>query len=215
MPSALLAIFVLFHNGIKSSFNPKIYFKGRYFSDNVFKKNQTDRFMLGKPVHDLNFGINIKFSSDFEGYTILNVDETWLGMADFRRRKWKVHGTTNSHAILQVRPRITMITGLDTKGNIYVSLLQSNSNSKVLELFFQNLVKKLSDERRYWRKDTVVLLDNAAYHKSGAAMKMFEKLQIPLIFTGPHSYDAAPIELLFAAFKSEDINPRCVATGKK
>ena len=27
-------------SGIKSSFNPKIYFKGRYFSENVFLKNQ-------------------------------------------------------------------------------------------------------------------------------------------------------------------------------
>ena len=27
---------------------------------------------------------------------ILNVDETWRGMCDFRRRKWRVPGTTNS-----------------------------------------------------------------------------------------------------------------------
>ena len=26
---------------------------------------------------------------------LLNVDETWLGMSDFRRRKWKAKGTTN------------------------------------------------------------------------------------------------------------------------
>ena len=27
---------------------------------------------------------------------VLNVDETWLGMSDFRRMKWRVKGTTNS-----------------------------------------------------------------------------------------------------------------------
>ena len=26
----------------------------------------------------------------------LNIDETWLGMSDFRRRKWQAPGTTNS-----------------------------------------------------------------------------------------------------------------------
>ena len=52
----------------------------------------------------------------------LNVDETWLGMTDFRRMKWQVPGTTNSVAKLEVAPRVTMILGLDTLGNIYVSL---------------------------------------------------------------------------------------------
>ena len=29
---------------------------------------------------------------------IINVDETWLGMTDFRRRKWRAPGSTNSVA---------------------------------------------------------------------------------------------------------------------
>ena len=33
---------------------------------------------------------------DFNKKTIINVDETWLGMSDFRRRKWRFPGTTNS-----------------------------------------------------------------------------------------------------------------------
>jgi len=58
-------------------------------------------------------------------------------------------------------------------------------------------------------------LDNAPYHKSAAALKVLEDLSVPVIFTGPHSYDAVPVELLYAAFKSRDINPRHVPTGKK
>jgi len=145
----------------------------------------------------------------------LNVDETWLGMSDFRRQKWRAHGTTNSVPQLQLNPRISMITGLDSEGKIYLSLLQSNSNSKVMEIFFRQLVKKLDRERRNWRRDTVIILDNAPYHTSGASLKIFEDLNLPLLFTGPHSYDAAPCELLFAAFKSRDINPRHVQMGKR
>jgi len=73
-------------DGIKSTFNPKIYFKGRYFSNNVFLKNETDRFMLDKPEHDLNFGIHIKFNPDFEGYTLLNVNNNEEGS-----EMWKTH----------------------------------------------------------------------------------------------------------------------------
>jgi len=100
----------------------------------------------------------------------LNVDETWLGMSDFRRQKWRAHGTTNSVPQLQLNPRISMITGLDSEGKIYLSLLQSNSNSKVMEIFFRQLVKKLDRERRNWRRDTVIILDNAPYHTSGASL---------------------------------------------
>ena len=52
----------------------------------------------------------------------LNVDETWLGMSDFRRMKWQAPGTTNSVAKYEISPRITMILGLDTRGNVYLTL---------------------------------------------------------------------------------------------
>ena len=57
------------------------------------------------------------------GRLIINIDETWLGMTDFRRRKWRVNKDFNSVAKLQVVPRISMIIGVDTGGKIYVSLI--------------------------------------------------------------------------------------------
>ena len=82
---------------------------------------------------------------------IINIDETWLGMSDFRRMKWSVKGDTNSVPMVQVQPRISMIMGIGTNGAIYASLLQANSNSKVMELFFRAFVKKLDSERKNWR----------------------------------------------------------------
>ena len=107
-----------------------------------------------------------------------------------------------------------MITGLDTNGQIYISLLQSNSNAKIMEIFFHSLTRILDKERANWRENTVILVDNAAYHSSPHTLKVFKELNIPVLFTGPHSYDGAPCELFFAAFKKVDINPRRVATGK-
>ena len=150
-----------------------------------------------------------------EKKNFINIDETWLGMSDFRRQKWRVHGSTNSVPQLQIVPRISMILGLDQKGKTYLSLIQSNSNSKVMEIFFRQLVIKLNKEGADWRKDTVIILDNAPYHTSTSILKIYEDLKIPIMFSGPHSYDTAATELTFAAFKSRDINPRHVKMGKR
>ena len=129
---------------------------------------------------------------------------------------------------LQVVPRISVIVGLDTSGKVYLSLLQTNSNEKIMEIYFHALTKKLESENPNFRRTTVLMLDNgksrisfvnpiyflARYHTSKSTLQLFENLQLPVLFTGPHSYDAATCELWFAAFKNADINPRHVPLGK-
>ena len=104
---------------------------------------------------------------------------------------------------------------MDTNGELYLSLIQSNSNNKVMDIFLRKFVLKLDKENADWWDNTVILLDNAPYHTSDGTINLMRGLNIPVLFTGPHSYDAAPIELLFAAFKSNDINPRHVPSGKR
>ena len=70
-----------------------------------------------------------------------------------------------------------MIIGVDTLGNIYLSLTQSNSNSQVMDMFFRYLDQKLEKERKNWKKNTVIILDNAPYHNSSATLKTFESLK--------------------------------------
>ena len=82
-------------------------------------------------------------------------------------------------------------------------------------IFMVQLVKTLNQERPDWRKDTIILHDNAPYFKSVKMRRTLESLDIPMLFTGQHSYAAVPIELWFAAFKRDDINPRHIPTGKK
>ena len=84
------------NDGVKSTFNPKIYFTGRYYVKNLLLKNETDRFMLNKPNHDLNFGIIVKFNSRFQGNTVLNVNnakegvELWKTHFNYKRMKLKL-----------------------------------------------------------------------------------------------------------------------------
>ena len=53
---------------------------------------------------------------------ILNIDETWIGETDYRRRKWRLAGAKNSVSTAYVSPRLSVILGLDTLGNLYVSI---------------------------------------------------------------------------------------------
>ena len=56
--------------------NPKVYFMGRFISSNVFIQSDNHRFMLEKPVNDLDFGIKVKLNPNFDVYTLLNVNNT-------------------------------------------------------------------------------------------------------------------------------------------
>ena len=81
--------------------------------------------------------------------------------------------------------------------------------------FLQHLVAELDDERPGWKADTYILLDGARYHTGGEIREYLHKMQLQVIWTGPYSYDAAPIELLFAGLKFGELNADRLPTGKK
>ena len=58
-------------------------------------------------------------------------------MSDWRRRKWQPPDSNNSVAAFQLTPRVTMLTALDTKGNVYLALAQTNSNQQLMSLFWK------------------------------------------------------------------------------
>ena len=108
-----------------------------------------------------------------------------------------------------------MVAGLGSDGNVVTALLQANSNSQIMELFFSHFVSLMDEKRKGWRRNTIILLDNAGYHNNQSMLDFYERYQIPILFSGPHSYSGSPIELFFAHFKKNDINPNNLPTGKK
>ena len=41
------------------------------------------------------------------------------------------------------------------------------------------------------------------------------RLELPIMYSGPYGYVAAPVELVFAALKLGDLNPDRLPTGKR
>ena len=78
--------------------------------------------------------------------------------------KWRPRGSTNSIARKLMVPRISMIVALDTDGKVFLSLTQSNTNAMIMEIFIRQLVNKLNKRDPAWRKNSVIMMDNAAYH---------------------------------------------------
>ena len=145
---------------------------------------------------------------------IINIDESWLGMEDFRRMKWQVPGLTNSVPKKLWSPRISLLLALDNFGESYVALSQTNTNGPVFQLFIRGLVKMLNEQERRWRETTLIFMDGALYHQSSSTLGILQQLDVPVLISGTHSYDVAPCEKWFALFKRVNINPRKVKTGK-
>ena len=67
----------------------------------------------------------------------LNMDETWIDSSDYRRMKWRPKHSTNSMPIVQLQPRISMIIAMDTLGNVYLTLTQSNTTTQIIEIYLR------------------------------------------------------------------------------
>jgi hypothetical protein len=146
---------------------------------------------------------------------ILNIDESWVGESDFRRMKWGPRRSTNSMRERVIAPRVTLIMAHDSNGELFMSLSQSNTDNLFFQLFLKHLVELLDVKRPSWRATHVFLLDGAGYHTQDETLEQIVRLKIPVIFSGPYSYDAAAAELAFGYLKSQDVNQMGLSTGKK
>ena len=96
----------------------------------------------------------------------INIDESWLDSVRYQRRCWQPKAGGPGVRQIGINPRITLIAGIDSLGGVFISLLQANSDSEIMEIYLTELVRMLDSEDKHWRKDTVIVWDNASYHSS-------------------------------------------------
>ena len=149
------------------------------------------------------------------GRRVLNIDESSIGQSAFNRKSWGIEGFRNAHDVKTLGHRLSLISAVDTLGQVYFAISQSIVDSSVFSAFLIRLVAVLDAEDPAWRESTVIVLDNATYHSSDETKEVLQALFIPTLFTGPYGYDGSPCEKLFAQFKYGDFNPGSIATGKK
>ena len=111
--------------------------------------------------------------------------------------------------------RISMTLAFDSQGEVYYALGTHNTNSATFSLFINYLAGVLDQDRPGWRKNTVLLVDNASYHGSVETMLVLEALEVPIMFSGPYSFNIAACELFFARLKEGMLNPNDLPLGKR
>ena len=77
------------------------------------------------------------------------------------------------------------------------------------------LVAKLTADDKNWRNSSVLLIDGARYQTCPESVKYMKALGFKIIISAPYSYASAPIEYVFGQFKSVDLNPEGLKTGKR
>ena len=109
------------------------------------------RYRKVKPVafqgnRERNLALRCLYAQKFmqvleQGKRVINVDETWLNQMEFCRFKWCRKGETGSFPTKQVQPRISMIVGLASTGEVYCALTQVNTDSNVIMQFLGRLAQ--------------------------------------------------------------------------
>jgi len=74
-------------------------------------------------------------------------------------------------------------------------------------LYLKELIKILDQEDKNWRQYTIIMHDGAKYAQSHGTQAVLRDLRVPFMLLAPHSYNVAPIELLFGAVKTNHLNP--------
>ena len=108
-----------------------------------------------------------------------------------------------------------MITALDTDGRVWFALTHATTDSNITILFLRYLMQALDCEIPGWQEDSVIQWDNAPYHSSTETKNELKKLGLKVVYSGPYSFSAAPIETLFSGLKFGELNPENQATGKR
>ena len=100
-----------------------------------------------------------------------------------------------------------MIAACSSDGRVWFSVNRGYTNSVTFYGFLLAMCHQLEQTVPEWRQHVIFYLDNAMYHKSEYVKSKAMRFQIPIFYSGPYSFDAAPCEKLFAIIKRHDLNP--------
>jgi DDE superfamily endonuclease len=102
---------------------------------------------------------------------------------------------------------INLIAVVGNRGEFFFTVNQGKTNSYTLGHFLIKLVEHMNSIDKDWRKETIILLDNAQYHRGVVTTEIFNNLDIPILYLGPYHFKMAPIEMMFSHIKRHSLNP--------
>ena len=68
-------------------------------------------------------------------------------------------------------PRLSLIIAIVSQGQLFASMLQSNTDSVNFSMFMRHLAKVLDKKDPNWRENTIITMDEAAYNMSSESLQ--------------------------------------------
>jgi transposase len=102
---------------------------------------------------------------------------------------------------------VNLIAALTSDGEVLYTVNIGKTNSYTFGFFLTKLVSYLDNQDPQWRKNSIIMIDNASYHRGVPTLHQIEMLKLPVLFLGPYHFRMAPVEMLFNYIKSHDLNP--------
>jgi transposase len=128
--------------------------------------------------------------------SIVYIDESGIDMNICKDRGWGKKGK-----VIQAKKsgkyyeRTNIIAGLINNKAIAPMVFNGSCNTKLFETWVEEfLIKEL-------KPNQVIIMDNAAFHKSQKTKELIESVGCKLLFLPPYSPDLNPIEKFWAIMK--------------
>jgi hypothetical protein len=121
-----------------------------------------------------------------QGKRIINIDESVLNKTDERERGWCRPGKNNMVTTMQRLRSLSLIAAVSSDGQLMFTVNSGKNNSITFILFLIKLSNYLDETSPNWRQNTILIVDNAPYHRSKLAKERFGSLKIPLMYLGPY-----------------------------
>ena len=81
---------------------------------------------------------------------------------------------------------LSIIAAVSSEGRFMFTVNCGKNNSNTLMLLLIKLSNYLDTVNAKWRHNTIIMIDNAPYHRSKLMMEKYELLKVPLMFLGPY-----------------------------
>ena len=139
--------------------------------------------------------------SSYSSYQLVYVDESGCDKRiGFRRTGWSPLGTTPVKAAQYQRESRFQILPAYTQDGILLSrVFQGSTDSTVFEDYIEQLLHHCG---RYPERNSVLVMDNASFHRTKRIEQLCADAGIRLMYLPPYSPDLNPIEEFFAELKA-------------
>ena len=139
--------------------------------------------------------------SSFQSYHLVYVDESGCDKRiGFRRTGWSPLGVTPVQvARFQREQRYQILPAYTQDGILLARVFQGTTNAALFEDFIEQLLHHCG---RWPEPNSLLVMDNASFHRSARIKQMCADAGVRLMFLPPYSPDLNPIEEFFAELKA-------------